>query len=340
MDSIANISHSSLSHGKHTHTMPGTIYQNVTKPSFLHISTFLCTDYAKQPIATLTEELHRAEQYEALHLSTGDPNQSENTEEQRQDEWMLLCQLQPTFTATEPVSENVDWEEGARQLPQPLLLSCLNWMKPMRAETDDSTYRRQCTPVDINCLNQQQMTAYQIVSTHCTTNDQQPLHMLILGTADTGKSFLIQAISQLLQNKCLLTATTGIAAFNIGGITLHSALHIVQKHNCNDLRGQALAMLQHKLRDIKYSIVDEVSMLGQNMMAWVDKRLHQATTHLDIPFGGISVILIGDFAQLPPVGDRPLFAPEGKGSHGHTMYLLFTKVVILNQVIRQNGTNI
>ena len=56
-------------------------------------------------------------------------------------------------------------------------------------------------------------------------------------------------------------------------------------------------MLQHKLKDIKYLIVDKVSMLGQNMMAWVDKRLRQATTHLDKPFGGISVILIGDFAQ-------------------------------------------
>ena len=64
--------------------------------------------------------------------------------------------------------------------------------------------------------------------------------MLILGTAGTGKSFLIQAIVQLLQVKCLLTATTGIAAFHIGGIT-------VQKHNCNDLRGPALAKLQHKI---------------------------------------------------------------------------------------------
>ena len=82
------------------------------------------------------------------------------------------------------------------------------------------------------------MSVYQIVSTHYTGNDQQQLQMLILGTAGTGKSFLLQAISQLLQNKCLLTATTGIAAFNIGGITLHSALHLpIQKHNCNDLRG-------------------------------------------------------------------------------------------------------
>ena len=73
------------------------------------------------------------------------------------------------------------------------------------------------------------------------------------------------------------------------------------------------------------------------MMSWIDKRLHQATTHLDIPFGGISVILIGNFAQLPSVCDHPLFAPEGAGSHGHTMYNLFTNVVILHQVVRQNG---
>ena len=44
-------------------------------------------------------------------------------------------------------------------------------------------------------------------------------------------------------------------------------------------------------------------MPGQNMMAWVDKRLRQATEHLHEPFGGISMILIGNFAQLPLVGD-------------------------------------
>ena len=174
----------------------------------------------------------------------------------------------------------------------------------MKAQSDTSRCRSQVNQVDINSLNEKQMHAYRLLSSHYTNNDQNPLHMLILGTAGTGKSFLIQAIAQLLLDKCLLTATTGIAAFHIGGITLHSALHLpVQKHNCNDLRGQSLATLQNKLKHIRYLIVDEVSMLGQNMMAWVDKRLHQATTHLDMPFGGISVILIGDFAQLPPVGD-------------------------------------
>ena len=138
---------------------------------------FLSTNYAKQHIATITEELYRAEQYEALQPAADD---TESTLEQSQEEWMLLCQLQPTFTTRESTEENIDWEEAARQLPQPLLLSCPNWIKQMKAQTDGSIARRQCTPVDINCLNEQQMNAYHTVSTHYynTENDQQPWHYI------------------------------------------------------------------------------------------------------------------------------------------------------------------
>lgn len=80
-------------------------------------------------------------------------------------------------------------------------------------------------------------------------------------------------------------------------------------------------------------------MLGQRMIAWVDRRLCQATGHQDKPFGGLSIILVGDLGQLPPVGDWPLYAPEGTGTHGHTLYHLFTTVVILEQVMRQAGND-
>ena len=75
------------------------------------------------------------------------------------------------------------------------------------------------------------------------------------------------------------------------------------------------------------------------MMAMVDKRLHQATALLDTPLGGMSVI-VGDFAQLPPVGDKPLYCTASHGSlamHGCTTYKLFSTVVILQQVLRQSG---
>ena len=155
---------------------------------------------------------------------------------------MFLCQLQPTYTTP----DNVDWEEAARQLPQSLLLSCPNWIKQMISQSTDSNHIHNTTPVDITLLNEQQSRAYQLISTHYRNSNQEPLCMLILGTAGTGKSFLIQALAQLLHTKCLLTATTGIAAFHISCITLHSALQLpVQKYNCNDLRGQSLSKLQH-----------------------------------------------------------------------------------------------
>ena len=49
-------------------------------------------------------------------------------------------------------------------------------------------------------------------------------------------------------------------------------------------------------------------MLGQCMIALVDRRLHQATGHQHKPFGGLSIILVGDLGQQPPVGDCPLYA--------------------------------
>lgn len=93
------------------------------------------------------------------------------------------------------------------------------------------------------------------------------------------------------------------------------------------------------MKDISY-IIDEMSMIGQWMLTWIDKDLRQGTGQLDTPLGGLSLILFGDFAQLPPVGDSPLFSNAPKGSlqvHGHTLYQLFTTTVFLEQSHRHAG---
>ena len=93
-------------------THPHNAWNNLPECDETFISPykhFVSTNYAKQHIATITEELHRAEQYEALQPSADD---TESTWEQSQEEWMLLCQLQPTFTTRESTEENI---EGRKQ---------------------------------------------------------------------------------------------------------------------------------------------------------------------------------------------------------------------------------
>ena len=136
-----------------------------------------------------------------------------------------------------------------------------------------------------------------------------------------------------------------MAGYNIEGCTLHSALQLpVRNHNNNDLQGTALQRLQLRFSGKQYLITDKMSMLGQRTLAWVDKRLRQATGKLNEPLGGISVMLLGDFTQLPPVGDKPIYASPSRSSslltqHGHSIYGLFQTVVMPSENIRQAGNN-
>ena len=131
-----------------------------------------------------------------------------------------------------------------------------------------------------------------------------------------------------------------MASFNICRKTVHSALKLpVRNSNNNDLQGSTLHKLQQEFKDLQYLVIDEMSMIGHRMLAWIDKRLRQATGLLNEPMGGVSVILFGDFAQLPPVGDKPLYSLPSASDlacHGHTIYKIFTTVVILDKILRQS----
>ena len=103
-----------------------------------------------------------------------------------------------------------------------------------------------------------------------------------------------------------------------------------------------LVRLQDRLRDTKYILIDEYSLLGQTLLGWIDKGCRQATgTHDDV-FGGKSIILVGDTAQLPPVADKPLHhkKPSGPiGVQGHLSCLMFDKVVRLSVNQRVQGSD-
>ena len=81
-------------------------------------------------------------------------------------------------------------------------------------------------------------------------------------------------------------------------------------------------------------------MLGQTLFGWIDKRCRQATDKTDEVFGGISIILVGDPGQLPPVADKPLYHSKPSsaiGQQGHLAYCMFTNVVKLSVNQRVQG---
>ena len=81
-----------------------------------------------------------------------------------------------------------------------------------------------------------------------------------------------------------------------------------------------------------------VAMLGLNLLGKIDQRLRQAKNR-DQPFGGCSVVLIGDYAQLPPVLATPLFGKAKQNDpfavQGEFIYKMFYKVICLTEIKRQ-----
>jgi hypothetical protein len=141
-------------------------------------------------------------------------------------------------------------------------------------------------------------------------------------------------------------APSGVAAFNIRGRTAHSALGLPVNSAFVPLTGPKLATLQEQWRGVHFIIIDEKSMLGLRILAQIDSRLRQIRPHqANRVLASFHLALVGDFAQLPPVGDRPLYSPPstdttengGLSRDGSRLYQRFTESYALRVVHRQQG---
>lgn len=130
--------------------------------------------------------------------------------------------------------------------------------------------------------------------------------VFITGNAGTGKStFLQYFLENLEDDKPVVLAPTGVAAVNVGGSTIHSFfkfppryIHLDSIHN--DYHWQD----QFK-RSLKTVIIDEISMVRADMIDNIDAFL-RLNMDIDLPFGGVKLIMIGDMHQLPPVVEDSL----------------------------------
>ena len=127
-------------------------------------------------------------------------------------------------------------------------------------------------------------------------------HWFITGKAGTGKSALLQEFVKKSSKRVAIAASTGIAALNVGGNTLHRLTGVGTAVPA-DL-GIDLPRVKSKrgyLRDIDTIIIDEISMVSGDLLDSVDRTLRYIRNDMYTPFGGIQIVMFGDPYQLPPV---------------------------------------
>uniref|UniRef100_A0A8D8WGM7 ATP-dependent DNA helicase n=2 Tax=Cacopsylla melanoneura TaxID=428564 RepID=A0A8D8WGM7_9HEMI len=151
------------------------------------------------------------------------------------------------------------------------------------------------------------------------TRPDEQIFQFVSGGAGVGKSVLIKAITQSAirifikhfdchpdETTVVRMAPTGKAAFGMEGMTINSVLHIFSQNMDMVLGPDALNTLRAQLRHTRLFIIDEVSMVGRRMFGKVNDRLQEVFGNKKC-FGGRSVIVFGDFNQLPPVQDQWVF---------------------------------
>ena len=186
---------------------------------------------------------------------------------------------------------------------------------------------------------------------HSVKTSHDPLRLFLSGGAGVGKSTVTNALYEALirylnivpgenpdEIKVIKTAPTGKAAFNIKGNTLHSAFKIPANKGFQycALDNDRLDTIRAKLRKLSVLFIDEISMVGNGMFNFLNLRLQQIMGTKE-PFGGISLITVGDLFQLKPVFDKWIFENSNSSydTLANNLWKDYFTLFELTQIMRQ-----
>lgn len=145
-------------------------------------------------------------------------------------------------------------------------------------------------------LSREQILAY--LEAERTNNN-----LFITGKAGSGKSVVLRYLRNHTHKKIAVLASTGIAASNVGGQTIHSffSLKPMVLTHFNVSQIKSFKVLAEKVSYFDTIVIDEISMVRADIVDAFDQILRKARRKEDVPFGGCQMIFVGDLYQLPPV---------------------------------------
>lgn len=132
-------------------------------------------------------------------------------------------------------------------------------------------------------------------------------NVFLTGSAGTGKTYVLNQFIEHLEKQDIdyaVTASTGIAATHLGGMTIHAWSGLGISRNITE---EELDIIESRpkvfkrINEIEILIIDEISMLHKQTLQDIDTILKHIRREPGEPFGGVQVIVSGDFFQLPPV---------------------------------------
>ena len=136
-------------------------------------------------------------------------------------------------------------------------------------------------------------------------------NVFLTGKAGTGKTTFLKNLHKNTTKRMIITAPTGVAAINAGGVTLHSFFQLPLGPFVPGVKVEGSSRQQYKLSNAKREIIksldllviDEISMVRADLLDAVDDVLRRYRRN-NLPFGNVQLLMIGDLHQLPPVVKR------------------------------------
>lgn len=145
------------------------------------------------------------------------------------------------------------------------------------------------------------------------------IRTIVVGNAGVGKTFTLVALKEQVnlaygRETAKIGASTGLAANVVGGQTLHTLFSLPVIKWCNGgwtpfvpLNDFELPLMQEKWKDIEFLFIDNISVVSHEMLCRINSRLKQLKNEPNETFGGINVMLFGDFDQLNPIEGNPVY---------------------------------